>query len=942
MEGIDWGQCPPYNQMCPSIGSCDPACSLNDSLCVLGCVASSLSRLLRYHAYPDAGTGSSCYWWPGEADTACVGLPGDTLCANYTWPIDWDMLPESCVGGCSGAEEDSLASLCYRVAVGVEMQFGHYGSDTDFVKVPPLLEDHLGYRCDPWFYWYEDDTPFEKLRTEVCAHRPVHGDWDGVHSVCFDGWAIDNAGHRWIHKNDDASDNWWIDSTWVSGGFYPGIRPLGAVDSVLVKADGSGDPYHTIQGAVDSVSTGCCIYLDDGTYTGSGNRDIDFGGKAVTIRSLSDDPDACIIDCEGSAQDPHRGFYLHSGERGDAVVRGITVTNGYVAGGGGAVLVTYPTTCSEPSTPLFINCVFRGNEASCGGAVAAIDCARPRLEWCVLADNTAGQGSAFYASSDYCSLVNCTIADNTCGTSSQGAVCTDGGQGLLLDRCLVTGTNVGVSTTCLNGGEATYSRSDIWGNQAGTGDWNFRGSCILSQQYADSNLCVDPEYCGSAYELTWGSPCRDYGGDPVGAREECDWVSVPGDFSSIRDAIDEIDFGSPKTIVLTDSVYSNAGGGDPNQNLEITDAGVTIRSQSGDPGSCRIVLSGQADHRFASIDPARGLALYGVTIEGGSCNGSPGGTVRVFGTAVLTDCVIDSSRAYDGGAFAVEVGGNLTLAGCRIQRCDGYTGGAGVVRGTLEADSTLFWANYGHKVLSQYPYAGGIFVEAQATADLIRCTFAANGTTGPPPMASAMYVGAAAVVAIDRSILAYGTGGAVPAVDGCAIGDEVIASCTDVFGNGRNWYACLADQDTVSTNLTANPGFCDASAGDFHSDSLYICCGDCGQIGAYDSVCVVSKMAIPRRAKPFLELAGRNPSHAPALRFSAGEGARGVRVDVSLYDVTGRRVRQLFGGLGAGAPQIVVWDGAGDAGQRLPSGVYFARMTVDGVPSKVQRLVVLH
>jgi hypothetical protein len=253
----------------------------------------------------------------------------------------------------------------------------------------------------------------------------------------------------------------------------------------------------------------------------------------------------------------------------------------------------------------------------------------------------------------------------------------------------------------------------------------------------------------------------------------------------------------------------------------------------------------------------------------------------------------------------------------------------------------LFWANYGHKILAQYPYAGGIYVEGDATADIDRCTFAANGTTGPAPQASAMYVGAAAIVSIDRSIIAYGTGGTVPAIGGCAVGDEVTASCTDVYGNGRNWYSCLAGQDADPSNLAAEPGFCDAGAGDFHSDSLYICCGDCGQIGAFDSVCVASKMATPRRSATFLDLVGRNPSNTPALRCSVGPEGQGVSVDVSIYDVGGRRVRRLFNGLGVNLPQTAVWDGVGDAGQRLASGVYFARLTVGGGSPRVQRVVIL-
>ncbi len=41
----------------------------------------------------------------------------------------------------------------------------------------------------------------------------------------------------------------------------------------------------TIQGAIDLASDGDTIIIGDGIYTGTGNRDIDFDGKSVTIRS---------------------------------------------------------------------------------------------------------------------------------------------------------------------------------------------------------------------------------------------------------------------------------------------------------------------------------------------------------------------------------------------------------------------------------------------------------------------------------------------------------------------------------------------------------------------------------------------------------------------------------------------------------------------------------
>ncbi|HPM24910.1 MAG TPA: hypothetical protein PLP66_13465, partial [Phycisphaerae bacterium] len=79
--------------------------------------------------------------------------------------------------------------------------------------------------------------------------------------------------------------------------------------------------YVTIQGAIDACVAGDEVIIADGTYTGAGNKNLDFKGLAITVRSASGDPATCIIDCEGSG----RGFYFHSGETAESAVRGLTI-----------------------------------------------------------------------------------------------------------------------------------------------------------------------------------------------------------------------------------------------------------------------------------------------------------------------------------------------------------------------------------------------------------------------------------------------------------------------------------------------------------------------------------------------------------------------------------------------------------------------------------------
>ena len=109
-----------------------------------------------------------------------------------------------------------------------------------------------------------------------------------------------------------------------------GAWPVGCGFSIFtVHPEGTGD-YPTIQAAIDAASNADIIELTDGVFQGDGNRDIDYCGKSITVRSQSLDPSMCIIDVEGSPIAYHRGFRFHTGEFSESILEGVAVTGGYI------------------------------------------------------------------------------------------------------------------------------------------------------------------------------------------------------------------------------------------------------------------------------------------------------------------------------------------------------------------------------------------------------------------------------------------------------------------------------------------------------------------------------------------------------------------------------------------------------------------------------------
>jgi len=239
--------------------------------------------------------------------------------------------------------------------------------------------------------------------------------------------------------------------------------------------------YGTIQAAVDAAEDYDEIIVADGTYTGDGNRDIYLYNQGpMTIRSENGLTN-CIIDCEGSEADNHRGFHIYQGGDPNLIIDGFTIINGYRSSGGSAS--TGGGIYSEVATVTVRNCILQDNHAVNGGGII-INGGYGSISNCVIRNN---EGMGLYIHVGSATVTDCVISDNSGGFG--GGLSCAGSEEVEIRNCIFQG-----NTANYDGGGMRFYDSisvsiqncDVQGNASGRDGGGIK---------FDSSISVDLANC---------------------------------------------------------------------------------------------------------------------------------------------------------------------------------------------------------------------------------------------------------------------------------------------------------------------------------------------------------------------------------------------------------------------------------------------------------------
>lgn len=403
-------------------------------------------------------------------------------------------------------------------------------------------------------------------------------------------------------------------------------------------------PFDAIQEAMDAAGDGDTVLVLDGTYTGVGNRGINFGGKALTLQS-ENGANTCIIDC----QNADCALYFLQGETAASIVDGFTITHG-----------------SKPPP---------AGECSCIGGIYIYD-ASPIIRNCTITENGSRdssfsiRGGGVRCHQSDVQITHCTISGNIAELG--GGICCFDSNPTITD-CVITGnfSDELAGGICVSGGTLVICGGEISGNYVGEqGGGLYCGNsevtitdCTITRHYGlDSGGGVDCE----ASDLQITNCTISHNGAMYGGGIYCS----DSNLRITNCAITQNSAANGAGIYAYCST-SAISGCDISSNVvtETMGGGLCCENSAATITDCTITHNG-SNYETCAVNGAGAMCSGNVTftncqISNNNGHGGEGGGVCCAGTVVLTNCAVTENEAGS-GAGVYHTDGSLTLVNCAL------------------------------------------------------------------------------------------------------------------------------------------------------------------------------------------------------------------------------------------------------------------------------------
>lgn len=177
---------------------------------LVGCVAITMTQIMRYYKYPAVGKGSNNYTMNGE-----------TLSADFSAsPYQWDkMLPIYEKGKYTDEEAKAVSELMRQVGISVNMDYKPGFSSSYTMSAQNALINNFRYNPNMNRYtrnYYSEQEWMDMVYKELSEQRPIYysgndSKWDNGHAFVIDGYNAEGK----VHVN------------WGWGGYQDGFFDIG-------------------------------------------------------------------------------------------------------------------------------------------------------------------------------------------------------------------------------------------------------------------------------------------------------------------------------------------------------------------------------------------------------------------------------------------------------------------------------------------------------------------------------------------------------------------------------------------------------------------------------------------------------------------------------------------------------------------------------------------